>query len=79
MNKNIIPLIIFDTETNGLTADCSVLSISAVKVFYDLEKKIFLKDFETYDRYYYIKEGEKENRQSSIINCQLDWPRSGER
>ena len=59
MDKNIISLIIFDTETNGLTADCSVLSISAVKVFYDLEKKIFLKDFETYDRYYYIKEGEK--------------------
>lgn len=68
MNKNIIPIIIFDTETNGLTADCSVLSISAVKVFYDLEKKIFLKDFETYDRYYYIKEGEKENPDAVSVN-----------
>ena len=68
MDKNIISLIIFDTETNGLTADCSVLSISAVKVFYDLEKKIFLKDFETYDRYYYIKEGEKENPDAVSVN-----------
>ena len=68
MDKNIISLIIFDTETNGLTADCSVLSISAVKVFYDLERKIFLKDFETYDRYYYIKEGEKENPDAISVN-----------
>lgn len=68
MNKNMIPIIIFDTETNGLTADCSVLSISAVKVFYDLEKKIFLKDFENYDRYYYIKEGEKENPDAVSVN-----------
>ncbi len=68
MNKNIISLIIFDTETNGLTADCSVLSISAVKVFYDLERKIFLKDFETYDRYYYIKEREKENLDAISVN-----------
>ena len=68
MDKNIISLIIFDTETNGWTADCSVLSISAVKVFYDLEKKIFLKDFETYDRYYYIKEGEKENPDAVSVN-----------
>ncbi len=68
MDKNIISLIIFDTETNGLTADCSVLSISAVKVFYDLERKIFLKDFETYDRYYYIKEGEKENLDAISVN-----------
>lgn len=68
MNKNIISLIIFDTETNGLTADCSVLSISAVKIFYDLERKIFLKDFETYDRYYYIKEREKENLDAISVN-----------
>ena len=27
----------------------------------------------------WINEREKENCQSSIINCQLDWPRSGER
>lgn len=68
MSTNIIPLIIFDTETNGLTADCSVLSISAVKVFYDRSAKIFLKKFETYDRYYYIKEGEKENPDAICVN-----------
>ncbi len=68
MVSKIIPLIIFDTETNGLTIDCSVLSISAVKVFYDLEKKIFLKEFETYDRYYYLKEGEKENPDAICVN-----------
>lgn len=68
MSTNIIPLIIFDTETNGLTADCSVLSISAVKVFYDKSTKIFLKKFETYDRYYYIKEGEKENPDAICVN-----------
>lgn len=68
MSTNIIPLIIFDTETNGLTADCSVLSISAVKVFYDRSTKIFLKKFETYDRYYYIKEGEKENPDAICVN-----------
>ncbi len=43
MNKNIISLIIFDTETNGLTADCSVLSISAVKVFYEIYNDIFIR------------------------------------
>lgn len=68
MNQNIISIIIFDTETNGLTVDCSVLSISAIKVFYDLEKNIFLKDFETYDRYYYIKDGEKENKDAILVN-----------
>lgn len=68
MNSNIIPLIIFDTETNGLTIECSVLSISAIKVFYDLDRKIFLKEFETYDRYYYVKEGEAENKDAICVN-----------
>ena len=68
MISDIIPLIIFDTETNGLTAECSVLSISAVKVFYDRNKKIFLKEFETYDRYYYIKDGEEENPDAICVN-----------
>ena len=68
MNSNIIPLIVFDTETNGLAADCSVLSISAIKVFYDKNTKTFLKTFETYDRYYYIREGEKENPDAISVN-----------
>lgn len=65
---NIIPIIIFDTETNGLTADCSVLSISAIKIFYNLDKKIFLKDFDSYDRYYFIKDGEEENKDAIAVN-----------
>lgn len=68
MNSNIIPIIVFDTETNGITAECSVLSISAVKIFYDLNKNMFLKDFKTYDRYYYIKNGEKENPEAISVN-----------
>lgn len=68
MGKNIVSLIIFDTETNGLTIDDSVLSISAVKVFYDLENERFLKDFEEYDRYYYIREGEEENEGAISVN-----------
>ena len=42
MNSNTVPIIIFDTETNGLTIDSSVLSISAIKIFYNLDKNIFL-------------------------------------
>lgn len=68
MDKNIISLIIFDTETNGLTIEDSVLSISAIKVFYNLDENKFLKDFEEYDRYYYIKEGEKENESAISVN-----------
>lgn len=68
MDLKIIPIVIFDTETNGLTADCSVLSISAIKVFYDLTNKTFLKEFETYDRYYYVKEGEAENPDAICVN-----------
>ena len=68
MNSNIVPIIIFDTETNGLTIDSSVLSISAIKIFYNLDKNIFLKDFETYDRYYYIKDGEEENKDAICVN-----------
>lgn len=68
MKKNIIPLIIFDTETNGLTIEDSVLSISAIKVFYDLENEKFLKDFEEYDRYYYLKDGEEENEGAISVN-----------
>ncbi|WP_300392810.1 3'-5' exonuclease [Fusobacterium sp.] len=68
MDSKIIPIIVFDTETNGLTVDCSVLSISAIKVFYDLNKNMFLKEFETYDRYYYVKDGEEENQDAISVN-----------
>lgn len=68
MKNKIIPLIIFDTETNGLTKDDSVLSISAIKVFYNIETDKFLKDYEEYDRYYFIKDGEEENKDAISVN-----------
>ncbi len=68
MNKNIVSLVIFDTETNGLTAECSVLSISAIKVFYDMNNNKFLSEYEAYDRYYYIKDGEVPNMDAINVN-----------
>ncbi|NME36087.1 MULTISPECIES: 3'-5' exonuclease [Fusobacterium] len=68
MKNKIVPLIIFDTETNGLTKNDSVLSISAIKVFYDIENEKFLKDYEEYDRYYFIKDGEEENKEAISVN-----------
>jgi DNA polymerase-3 subunit epsilon len=42
--------IIFDTETNGLTPNCSVLSITAIKIDTHGE------ELEVFDRFYYPKE-----------------------
>ena len=42
--------IIFDTETNGLTPNCSVLSITAIKIDGRGE------EFEVFDRFSYLKE-----------------------
>jgi len=42
--------IIFDTETNGLTSKCSVLSITAIKTDASGE------ELEVFDRFYYPKE-----------------------
>ena len=42
--------IIFDTETNGLTPKCSVLSITAIKIDASGE------ELEVFDRFYYPKE-----------------------
>ncbi len=42
--------IVFDTETNGLTPKCSVLSITAIKI--DNHGK----ELEVFDRFYYPKE-----------------------
>ncbi len=42
--------IIFDTETNGLTPNCSVLSITAVKI------DAYGEELAVFDRFYYPKE-----------------------
>ena len=42
--------IIFDTETNGLTPNCSILSVTAIKIDANGE------ELEVFDRFYYPKE-----------------------
>ncbi len=54
-----IEFIVFDTETNGMS-NCSLLSISALKLEYDFEEKT-LKKIDEFDRYYYREEGENLN------------------
>ena len=59
-------VIIFDTETNGLN-DCSVLSISAIKI--DIDLKInYYKEIEKFDRFYFRNEGEEINVDAIAIN-----------
>lgn len=52
---NKIKVIFFDTETNGISSNNSVLSIAAIKVIVDLETSdiIFL---DKYEKFYYPKE-----------------------
>ena len=59
-------VIIFDTETNGLN-DCSVLSISAIKIDVDL-KINSCKEIEKFDRFYFRNEGEEINADAIAIN-----------
>lgn len=54
-----IKFIVFDTETNGMS-NCSLLSISALKLVYDFEEKTLTK-LEEFDRYYFKEEGEPLN------------------
>lgn len=50
-----VNIIFFDTETNGLEKESSVLSIAALKGYIDLESGSFVEK-ERYQRYYYPKE-----------------------
>lgn len=50
-------IIIFDLETNGIR-DCSVLSISAIKLEVDIEN-LNVREIGKFDRYYYRNPGEK--------------------
>jgi len=67
MQKNVI---VFDTETNGFN-DCSVLSISAVKLKVDLENKE-IEEIEKFDRYYFRKQNEEINKEAIKINGLTD-------
>jgi DNA polymerase-3 subunit epsilon len=51
-------IIFFDTETNGLNAEHSVLSISAIKAAVDITATIHDAAVERYERFYYRVPGE---------------------
>ena len=57
-------VIVFDTETNGLN-DCSVLSISAIKLEVEGEK---VKEIGKFERYYFPEPGEKYDKEAIKVN-----------
>ena len=63
-------VIIFDTETNGLE-NCSVLSISAIKIDVDLKLNSY-KEIEKFNRFYFRNEGEKINAEAVAVNGLTD-------
>lgn len=67
MKKDIV---FFDVETNGLVGS-SVLSISAMKIQYNLETDEMIKLGE-FDRFYYRNEGEEINEGAVLVNGLTD-------
>lgn len=67
MQKNVI---VFDTETNGLE-DCSVLSISAIKMAVDLENRE-IKEIDKFNRFYFRNLGEEINQEAINVNGLTD-------
>lgn len=63
-------IIIFDLETNGIR-DCSVLSISAIKLEVDIEN-LNVREIGKFDRYYYRNPGEKINFGAIRVNGLTD-------
>lgn len=63
-------IIIFDLETNGIK-DCSVLSISAIKLEVDIEN-LNVREIGKFDRYYYRNPGEKINFGAIKVNGLTD-------
>ena len=63
-------IIIFDLETNGIR-DCSVLSISAIKLEVDIES-LNVREIGKFDRYYYRNPGEKINFGAIRVNGLTD-------
>ena len=63
-------IIIFDLETNGIK-DCSVLSISAIKLEVDITN-LNVRELERFDRYYYRNPGEKINFGAIRVNGLTD-------
>jgi DNA polymerase-3 subunit epsilon len=67
MNKKVI---FFDTETNGVTADSSVLSIAALKCVFNGIHIDTIADHFT--RYYFRKPGEAQNKDAIAVNGLTD-------
>ena len=63
-------IIVFDLETNGIK-DCSVLSISAIKLEVDIEN-LNVREIDKFDRYYYRNPGEKINFGAIRVNGLTD-------
>ena len=63
-------IIIFDLETNGIR-DCSVLSISAIKLEVDIAN-LSVREIGKFDRYYYRNPGEKINFGAIRVNGLTD-------
>ena len=63
-------VIIFDTETNGLE-NCSVLSISAIKIDIDLKSNSY-KEIEKFNRFYFRNKNEEINEVAIKINKLTD-------
>ena len=63
-------VIIFDTETNRLE-NCSVLSISAIKIDVDLKLNSY-KEIGRFNRFYFRNEGEKINAEAVAVNGLTD-------
>ena len=63
-------VIIFDTETNGLE-NCSVLSISTIKIDVDLKLNSY-KEIGRFNRFYFRNEGEKINAEAVTVNGLTD-------
>ena len=63
-------IIVFDLETNGIK-DCSVLSISAIKLEVDIEN-LNVREIERFDIYYYRNPGEKINFGAIRVNGLTD-------
>ena len=62
-------VIFWDTETNGLTARNSVLSISAIKCYFGMEGQSGGSGIlERYERFYFRKPGEKLGEEAISVN-----------
>jgi DNA polymerase-3 subunit epsilon len=73
MNGKKINVIFWDTETNGLEAKYSVLSISALKYIYTItENYVTNENIDQYERFYFRKPGEPPGKRAIGVNGLTD-------